>query len=177
MGIVGGRARGTGEPVVRAAYADPPYPGYGKFYEGGREVNHELLIEWLNRDFDAWALSTASVTLQEVLALCPDDVRIAAWVKPFASFKPGVDPAYAWEPVIFKSARKWRRDQMTARDWVGTSITLKRGFTGAKPAAFCYWLFDLLGLYRDDEFVDVFPGSGAVTTAYETWQRQTQLAL
>ena len=161
---------------MKAAYADPPYPGYGGFYDG-REVNHTLLIEWLDRDFDGWALSTASVTLREVLAVCPDDVRIGAWVKPFASFKPGVDPAYAWEPIIFKTARKWNRNQATVRDWVACGITLKRGFTGAKPDQVCYWLFDLLGLGPDDEFVDVFPGSGAVTQAWNVWAGQTRMAL
>ena len=34
--------------------------------------------------------------------LCPSGVRIGALVKPFAVFKTGVNPAYAWEPVIFR---------------------------------------------------------------------------
>ena len=37
---------------------------------------------------------------------------------------------------------------------------------GAKPAAFCGWLFQLLGARPGDEFLDVFPGSGGVTRAW-----------
>jgi hypothetical protein len=143
-------------------------------YEGGREVDHALLLPYLET-FDAWALSTSSVALRQTLNLCPDGVRIAAWVKPFASFKPGVDPAYAWEPVIFKTARKWSRDRDTARDFVSCPITLQRGLVGAKPERFCYWLFALLGMSADDEFVDVFPGTGGVTSAWDTWRNQTRM--
>ena len=34
---------------------------------------------------------------------------------------------------------------------------------GAKPAAFCWWVFDLLGALPGDELVDLFPGSGGIT--------------
>jgi hypothetical protein len=37
---------------------------------------------------------------------------------------------------------------------------------GAKPAAFCYWMFDLLGLLPGDDLVDLFPGTGGVTRAF-----------
>jgi hypothetical protein len=37
---------------------------------------------------------------------------------------------------------------------------------GAKPAAFCRWMFDLLGAEPQDEFTDVFPGSGGVLRAW-----------
>lgn len=37
---------------------------------------------------------------------------------------------------------------------------------GAKPAAFCYWLFRLLGARRGDELHDLFPGSGGVSRAW-----------
>jgi hypothetical protein len=58
------------------------------------------------------------------------------------------------------------------RDWLAEGITMKRGLTGAKPERFCWWLFEVLGLDPADEFTDLFPGSGAVTAAYETWKRQ-----
>ena len=80
--------------------------------------------------------------------------------------------AYTWEPVIYRTARKWDREQPTARDHVSCSITLQRGLTGAKPDAFCFWLFELLGASRDDEFRDVFCGSGAVSRAWDKWSRQ-----
>lgn len=150
-------------------YADPPYPGMAHFYKCP-EVDHRALIADLCEQFpDGWALSTASTTLQQVLSLCPTDVRIAAWTKPFASFKPGVNPAYCWEPVIFRGGRKRSRGEATVRDFCAVSITLRRGFVGAKPEAFCWWVFDLLGLEPDDQFVDLFVGSGAVTRAWETY--------
>jgi hypothetical protein len=41
-----------------------------------------------------------------------------------------------------------------------------RWCTGAKPAAFCWWLFDLLGALPGDDLVDLFPGSGGVARAW-----------
>lgn len=38
---------------------------------------------------------------------------------------------------------------------------------GAKPAAFCRWMFDLLGAEPQDDFTDVFPGSGGVARAWD----------
>jgi hypothetical protein len=40
---------------------------------------------------------------------------------------------------------------------------------GAKPAAFCYWLFDLVGALPGDGFDDIFPGSGGVGRAWERY--------
>jgi hypothetical protein len=126
------------------------------------------LIERLET-FDAWALSLSSTSLQEVLPLCPDSVRVGAWVKPFAIFKPGVNPAYAWEPVIFKLGRERSREQPTIRDWVRENVTIKRGLAGTKPDAFCFWLFEMLNLRSGDELRDLFEGSGAVTRAFRRW--------
>jgi hypothetical protein len=92
-----------------------------------------------------------------------------AWVKPFCSFKPGINPAYAWEPLIVCGGRKRTRQQTTVRDWTATNITLKKGLTGAKPYEFCAWVFEVLGMGPDDELVDIFPGTGAVTGAWNTW--------
>jgi hypothetical protein len=157
---------------LRIAYADPPYPGMAHFYDCP-EVDHGALVRELCEQFpDGWALSTASTTLQQVIALCPPDVRVGAWVKPFASFKPGVNPAYAWEPVIFRGGRKRERDEPTVRDWCAVNITLRRNFTGAKPEAFCWWVFELMGLRSGDELVDLFYGSGAVTRAWQSYRTE-----
>jgi hypothetical protein len=102
------------------------------------------------------------------LPLAPEGARVAAWVKPFASFKPGVNPAYAWEPVIYSPARSGERDRPTVRDWVSANITLQRGLSGAKPAAFNLWLFELLGAREGDTFDDLYPGTGGVTEAWQT---------
>ena len=159
---------------MKAAYADPPYPGMARKHYADQplcaEVNHRVLIGTLCESFDCWALSTSSTALQQVLSMCPPDVRIGAWVKPFASFKPGVNPAYAWEPVILWRGARLGRDVPTLRDWVAVNITLKTGLAGAKPRQFCDWLFGFMGLSPADEFVDVFPGTGAVTDAWFSWR-------
>jgi len=169
------------ERPLKIAYADPPYLGcarklYGDpFYD---ELDkHVDLMERMDAEYDAWALSLHEPSLRFILPRAPDDVRVAAWVKPFASFKPGVDPAYTWEPVIYRTARKWNRSQPTTRDHISEPIQLKAGLTGAKPERFCFWLFDLLGASRDDDFHDLFPGSGQVTRAWEKWANQSVLAL
>ena len=159
---------------MKIAYADPPYMGQAKkhyqhedSYAG--EVNQGALIQTLTTDFpDGWALSCSTPSLRHLLPHCPDDIRIAAWVKPFAIFKPNVNPAYAWEPVLFRGGRKRSRKESTVRDWVSANITLKKGLVGAKPEAFCTWLFDLMGLQDGDEFVDIFPGTGIVTAVWES---------
>ena len=152
---------------MKIAYADPPYVGQGHRYKCP-EIDHAELIARLVRDFpDGWALSATSTSLRDLLNLCPPGVRVGAWVKQFAVFKKGVSPAYAWEPVIFTGGRKKSRTQFTGRDWCAANIVLK-GFTGAKPREFCYWLFDdLMGMRPGDELVDLFPGTGAVTRAWQ----------
>ena len=166
---------------MKAAYADPPYKGsakkhYARLHDQAADYDtleaHKDLIERLCSEFDGWALSMSSTNLRETLPLCPEGVRIGAWVKPFAVFK-NVDPAYCWEPVIFSGIRKRGRslDYRTKRDWVSSNITLKRNTPGAKPDAFCWWVFDFLGLQPEDEFHDLFPGSGAVSRAWEHYRR------
>ena len=163
---------------MRFCYADPPYVGQGHRYQEKVEVNHPLLIAHLVEEFtDGWALSCSSPSLRTLLPLCPDDVRVAAWVKPFVVFKPNVNPAYAWEPVLFRGGRKRTREALTVTDWVSECITLERGLVGVKPDGFAFWIFALLGLEPVDEFVDLFPGSGAVGLAWESFKRQHRLPL
>jgi hypothetical protein len=170
----------TGEKrSMTFAYADPPYIGQAKRHYSDdprcAEVDHRDLVERLSNDFpDGWALSLSSATLKQVLSYCPDDVRVMAWVKPFALFKPNVGVAYAWEPVIVRGGRKRSRKQMTIRDWV-SAVCVQKGFTGAKPDAFCYWLFEVLNMQRGDTLVDMFPGSGAVSACLNVFQKQMRL--
>lgn len=166
---------------IRFVYADPPYLGcakahYSKDPSGikAEEVNHAELIGLLNT-YDAWALSTHTPGLRTLLPMCPADVRVGAWVKPFASFKPGVNPAYAWEAIIFRGARKRNRNHWTIRDWVSANITLKKGTHGAKPPGFCFWMFELMGLTPSDELIDLYPGSGVVSASWEIWKRTASL--
>ena len=158
---------------MRFAYADPPYIGLAHLYPEKAEVDHGELIERLVDEYpDGWALSLHSPSLKIILPMCPDDVRVMAWVKPFCSFKPGVGVAYAWEPVIVRGGRKRTREQITVRDWVAVNITLQRGMIGAKPDNFCFWLFQVWNAQEGDELCDLFPGSGAVGRAWGRFMQQ-----
>lgn len=170
---------------MRIAYADPPYPGCAHLYKDhpdyAGEVDHDDLLTDLVATYDGWCLHTSSVALAEVLALAEKheihDVRIMAWVKPFAAFKANVSVAYAWEPVLVKAARKPEvKEGMTYRDFLSEPITLQRGLVGAKPARVCHWLFEVMGADpEEDELDDLFPGTGAVTRAWESWKAQPSL--
>ena len=159
---------------MRFAYADPPYLGMGKRYKEHPDSmvwddpkRHQQLINELSEGFpDGWAMSLSSPSLRTLLPMCPEDVRVMAWVKPFAVFKPNVNPAYAWEPVIVRGGRKRGRDIPTVRDWVSANIALKKGLVGAKPPSFCDWIFDVLGMQAGDQLNDLFSGTGIVT---ERW--------
>jgi hypothetical protein len=162
---------------VRIAYADPPYPGQAKKHYSHdprcAEVDHAELIACLDSEYDGWALSSGAdlAAMQTVIPLLPAGVRVCVWVKPFASFKPNVTLAYAWEPIYVKPARKRGRDLPTVRDWVSANITLKRGLSGAKPDPVCWWLFDAIGADPDDTLDDIFPGTGGVSRAWDEWVR------
>lgn len=181
---------------MRFAYADPPYLGccglYDHHHPDGRcwddVETHALLIRRLIREFpEGWALSlhAPSITTYSRLveeAVIHEDIRWGSWVKPFAAYKVGVNPAWCWEPVLFyggrSAAARGGREVPTVRDYVQTTcdapavaanITLKRGTKGAKPPAFCFWLFEFLGANGGDEFTDLFPGSGAVSRAWKEY--------
>lgn len=170
---------------MRFAYADPPYLGlaekfYGKLHPEAAEYDkpetHQRLIDRLCAEYpDGWALSLHTPSLRVILPMCPADVRVMAWVKPFASFKPGVNPGYCWEPVIVRGGRKRGKDVPTVRDYLAANITLRRGFQGAKPDDVIFWLLEVLGAQSSDEIHDLYPGSGAVTRAIAKWRAQGRL--
>jgi len=176
----GGRDASRSASETRSyAYADPPYPGLARRYyaehpDYAGEVDHKALIERLSAEHDGWALSTSTAALREVLAVCPADVRVAVWVRgarPVASYL----PLNAWEPVVYRGARRvLRGPESTRRDVLEYVLRPRQTDTarviGSKPAAFCSWLFALLGLAADDQLVDVFPGSGRVSQAWETYR-------
>jgi hypothetical protein len=162
---------------MRCAYADPPYLGCaGRLYGDHPDAavydtveGHAALIARLSDEYpDGWALSLHVPSLPVLLPFCPDDCRILAWVKPWCSWKPGVTVAYAWEPVIVRGGRRRPRSDLTVRDWLAEPSS-NRKFPGAKPEAFSWWLFEVLGMTPDDELADLVPGSGAVTDAWERW--------
>jgi hypothetical protein len=173
--------------LMRLAYADPPYLGccglYGHRHDLGPWVTrkgddytpeysgcwddletHRLLIDHLHYEFpDGWAFSASTPSLWDLMPFCPRGARLAPWNKPFAIFKPNVNPGYCWEAVIFYGGRKKRdRSEATVRDFLIANITLKKGLTGVKPPEFNQWILDLLGYREGDELVDLFPGKGGM---------------
>lgn len=164
---------------MKIGYADPPYVGCAHLYKDhpdyAGEVDHVALLDRLETDYDGWVLH-ASATPKSFALLAPlveqiPGARWMSWVKGFAAFKRNVPVAYAWEPVIIKPARKpVVSKRLVMRDWIQESITLRRGLTGAKPAAVCHWAFELVGARPEDDLDDMFPGSGAVSEAWRTWQ-------
>ena len=104
--------------------------------------------------------------------MCPDNVRVMVWVKPFHAWKKNVTPSYGYEPVIFSGGRQRKTfgnesvKGLGYQDWVSASITMKKGLTGAKPERFCIWLFEVLNVRPGDILDDLFPGTGVVTEMY-----------
>lgn len=160
---------------MKFGYLDPPYLHQCHLYKhnhpsgdrpfDGRCWNdletHRLLIDWASVEYpDGWALSSSSPALFEIAPFFLDDARVGAWIKPFASFKPGINPGYCWEPLIWRGGRRLGRDIDTVRDFCVAPIELIKGQIGAKPTRFCAWVLDLLGYEPGDQFEDVFAGSG-----------------
>lgn len=169
------RRSSTGERM-RLGYADPPYPGKARRcyqdhpdYDG--EVDHGPLVGRLMSQYpDGWALSTSAAALPRVLELCPPGVRVAAW---FRGERAGfhLQPLNAWEPVIYHGGRELMSTPQDRR--VDSLVHVSRARTtdprrvvGAKPAAFAWWLFRLLGALPHDRFDDLFPGSGGIARAW-----------
>lgn len=170
--------------MSRIGYLDPPYIGqsakrYKDHPDYAGEVDHlELLKSTLQ--YDGWVLHASSPSLPLLLSWAEDlgigGYRIMAWVKTFAAFKKNVPVAYAWEPVLVYPVRKPTVSGRVKplRDWLAEPITLKKGLTGVKPQKVCRWLFEAVGAEPTDELVDVYPGSGAVTRAWEKWKADVE---
>jgi hypothetical protein len=142
--------------------------GCAQKYPEKSEVDHIELIGHLASEYsDGWALSLHTPSLRYILSLCPSDIRVMAWVKPFAVYKPGVGVAYAWEPVIVHGGRKRTRNQPTIKDWVSANITLRKGLVGAKPENFALWLCEVFNAREGDTLDDLFPGTGIVGRCWE----------
>lgn len=174
---------------LRLAYADPPYPGNAHMYRDhpdyGGEVDHAALLEEL-AGFDGWALSTSATALPSILTYCVAlelDVRVASWVRGERPRTRSGWPLSAWEPVVYAGGRR-----IPSRDRgidVLTHAARPRKtdpghVIGAKPAAFAWWLFELLDAQVGDELVDLFPGSGGISRAWrmlETRARARELMI
>jgi hypothetical protein len=175
------RPAATGR-VLRMAYADPPYPGLSaKYYadhpDYAGEVDHGALLERLTSEYpDGWALSTSASALPMVLRLpaCPLDVRVASWHRGERPAR-SRGPLNGWEPVVFRGGRpidRGPRERVvdTLQYVARARLTEANRVTGAKPAKFAWWLFDLLGALPGDTLDDLFPGSGGIGRAWSIYQ-------
>ena len=162
---------------MRIAYADPPYLGMGKKMYGKLHPDagiwddpqtHIDLMATLDVEYDAWALSLTSTSLAILLPGAPAGSRVAAWVKPFAAWRPNHRVQYTWEPIIFRTKRsKGGKGIASVRDHISCNIAMKKGLQGAKPDAFNDYILDLLGYEEGDSFVDLYPGTGGMQEAID----------
>lgn len=179
---------------LRFAYADPAYPGLAEKYYEQKEVDHAKLCRSLVEEYDAFALSTSAAALPMVLddlrvaldttprllrksniALSSRDIRVCPWVhgsRASTSYR----ARNAWEPLIVVGGRPVKHAVDDELDdvllWGGRQHSHPGALVGMKSAAFCEWMFRLLGAQRGDELADLFPGSGAVTRAWSMFQRE-----
>lgn len=168
---------------MRFAYADPPYLGqcakYGHRHEApygcwNDPETHRLLIRNLRDQYgDGWALSASEPSQETMYRLFSEELgtarmRMSPWVKPFAIYKPNVNPAYAWEPVFWTGGRNFERYDPTVRNFHVEGVTLKKKIPGAKPPRFSLFILSQLGVdfAAGDGIDDLFPGSHGVTVAF-----------
>jgi hypothetical protein len=157
---------------VKFAYADPPYYKLGKRWYGklhieaaewDKKETHLALIERLINEYpDGWALSCNPAQLPWMIK--HDGIRVCAWAKTFHQIKP-TTVQYAWEAVLLYGGRKDNKRKPMVRDWMSSSIALRKGLVGAKPLAFNLWILDLLNYQPGDELHDLFPGSHGMAEA------------
>ena len=163
---------------MKLAYADPPYLGqgkrlYSKYHEDAARWDsleaHVALLESLHTSYDGWAYSMTSTSLRTILPHAPEETRVAAWVKPFAAWRPNHRVQFTWEPILFRSARpKGGRGIPSVRDFHSARIAMKKGLPGAKPESFNLWILELIGYEPGDDFTDLFPGTDGMRKAVET---------
>jgi hypothetical protein len=158
---------------MRFAYADPPYPGLARRYYDREEVDHRELVDLLVDEYpDGWALSTSSEALRDVWSLCPEGTRLHVWVNHGRRVR-AYRALHAFEALLVFGGRGRRlpvvEDLSDVLIWGGRQHSHPGALVGMKPAAFCEWMFRLLGASRGDRLDDLFPGSGAVARAWRLY--------
>lgn len=163
---------------MRFAYADPPYPNTAFRYPEKTEVDHAELIERLD-SYDGWLLHSNPQSIRLLLPLIPEGVRILSWGKYDGLPVTKAGLVYTWEPIFLKPVRRasiWVRDSLWG-DKADHVHEVRNEMRGQKPLMVIRWLFQAAGLEPADELDDLFPGTGAVTRAWRSFQQQLQLEL
>lgn len=167
---------------LRLAYADPPYPTLARTYyrdhpDYAGEVDHGGLLEHLST-FDGWVLHTSARALPGVLQCAvsrePRPFRVAAWLRGSRGRStPSMHPLAAWEPVLYVGARPPSPNVDDALHFVSRPrLTDPARVVGSKPATVIRWAFDLMGARSGDTLIDLFPGSGGVSRAWNLYTNE-----
>lgn len=162
---------------MKFAYADPPYlrmgkKMYSKYHSDAEKWDdpnsHKELIDKLVLDYsDGWALSCNPKDLSILLPFCPEDIRICIWTKTFHQIRP-TTIQYAYECVLLYKGRKENKRKPMIRDWLASSIAMKKGLQGSKPDVFNKWILDLLNVKEEDEVHDLFSGTKGLEEVAKT---------
>lgn len=166
---------------VLLCIADPPYLGQGRHYPEHPEAHvwndpaaHLDLLNTIRREYDGWVLACSHTMLRLLLPAAPESVRVGVWAKSRAGgSRPNLRIAYSHEHTLFQqpSGRRGGVADMRRTDTVIAPATQRRGTVGAKPAAWTHWALDLLGYQPgEDQVTDLFPGSGDVQRAIQTYR-------
>lgn len=129
---------------------------------------HRELLRTLDADYPGWAMAASPKSLPLIAGAIPPQARIAVWVVTNA-MPDGGRVGHRWEPVIVRvpDGRRGRSTGHAVPD-VLSAAHPTAGFVGSKPRAWTLWVLDMLGHRADeDELVDLFAGSGAVSRAAE----------
>ena len=163
---------------LRFAYADPPYVGRSALYDHPESARwddpaeHVALMRELDAGYDGWALSLAAESLTAILPGAPSGAFVLAWHKPNGKPWGRTGLTAAWEPVIMSPLPRrpqwWTPTAFAVVPPVGYHVDASH-VIGEKPRRFAHWLFAAARLTLADEFVDLFPGSGAMSKAWATY--------
>lgn len=165
-------------------YADPPYVNcrfkyarQNKSRQWGKNARADYMrelvarMESLRAEDGMCAISMATPELR-LLHLFPSTARVFAWVKPYAVFRPGVYPCFAWEPLVVWGRFVNREEQKTTKtphDWLQCSpkIPRKGKHETPKPLAFAEWVINTTLGPRRGPVLELFGGTCPVTRAAE----------
>jgi DNA modification methylase len=179
--------------MAKLAIADPPYWGTaerfygleGKGYEKGspnvsnthpyanlwdNPSAHYELLGYLQDNYDSFAIAmntySLGLYLKRIKLHSQSGYRVCAWIRP-NSAPTGSRIRPSWEPVlVFNSPerRSYGSKLSRTKDYLIANPPRTR-FIGQKPFEWTEWVIELLGYQDGDVISDLFPGSGAVTSA------------
>lgn len=127
-------------------------------------ATHQALLAHLVRDFDGWAIATSADGLP-AYGLLPPSAKLMVWQ--IANAMPtSARVASTFEFVIVSTPLdRMARGPLGQVPDILRAAAPRRGFAGSKPSEWTRWVLDAMGCGSDDELVDIFLGSGAVTEA------------